>query len=127
MIIHLIDDDSATLMYHEFGLKKGNSDSIVKSFLSATEYLDFISSSSFETPNLVLIDINMPVMNGLELIKTLEQKHKNKFSKSKIYIVSSSLHFQDVDEANSIDILSGYFQKNISIEKMKELTKTIIE
>lgn len=77
-------------------------------------------------PDILFLDINMPVMDGWEfleeylLIKPLMPKTVV------IYMVSSSVDERDVLKAKSISALSGYLVKPISSENIMDVILEII-
>ena len=62
-----------------------------------------------EQPNLILMDINMPIMSGFEF---LDEYHKRFLNKEvSIYMVSSSISKIDQQKANSYANVHGYITK----------------
>lgn len=117
----IIDDDPVFV----FGAKKimelGN---ICKSFMvfpNGAEALDNLKpliSSKEKLPDFILLDINMPVMNGWdfldEFIKIPCEQNIT------IYIVTSSLDPLDLEKAKSYSNVNNYLIKPISIENLRE-------
>ncbi len=65
--------------------------------------------------DLVFTDIDMPIMNGVELIKKIR-----KIDKDMKIIICSGTNRAELEELNSFNILH-FFQKPISFEEIKEL------
>ena len=77
-------------------------------------------------PDVILLDLNMPIMDGWQFLYELVKiPNAERIS---IYIVSSSVDTRDIDKAKSYDIVNNYIIKPFSVSKiqdlMKELTKT---
>lgn len=73
--IHLVDDSATMLMSMEMLLKRaGYTVTKSESAEAARAALESIS------PKLIITDLNMPGMNGIELIKTLKQQSKFRFT-----------------------------------------------
>ncbi|MDA0176522.1 MULTISPECIES: response regulator [Mesoflavibacter] len=74
-------------------------------------------------PKLIILDINMPKINGLELL--LEIKINNDYNKIPSIIFSSSTHQNDINNAYSNNI-NSYVQKPMNYKDLKKvLTATI--
>ncbi len=72
----LIDDDPVINMVHTHIIKKTNKvKEVVKAEngLEALNYLSQLHNKNFSQPELIFLDINMPVMNGWEFLKKYDQ------------------------------------------------------
>jgi len=47
----------------------------VRTFSSGESYLAYMQNDGFGTPAVLLSDINMPGMNGLQLLREVQQRH----------------------------------------------------
>lgn len=70
-----------------------------------------------EVADLILLDINMPGMNGFEVLKELKTFNKKPFS---IVLLSCSEHIRDLTEASRLNI-DYYINKPLTIEKMQKM------
>ena len=73
-IIHLIDDSATMLMSMEMLLKRAGY-TVTKSNSAEAAIKDLEEI----TPKLIITDLNMPGMNGIDLIQTLKQQTKFRF------------------------------------------------
>jgi two-component system chemotaxis response regulator CheY len=93
MKIFIIDDEEVNLfltqrMLVNSGLKEGG----IHPFLNAEEALHYIQTGSDEDyPDVILLDLNMPVMDGWELPDALVPQWERLREKCRIYILTSSL------------------------------------
>ena len=72
---------------------------------------------------MILIDINMPVMNGWEFIEAYEAlaiEHK-----VDMYILSSSVYENDIEKTKSYKAVKGFISKPLSMERLTELVNAI--
>jgi DNA-binding NarL/FixJ family response regulator len=73
-------------------------------------------------PDVILIDINMPELNGIELTELV----KKEFEKIKIVVLTGYSQEEYIFEALQRGA-SGYLSKDISAEKVKEAIRTVYQ
>ena len=72
-------------------------------------------------PDYILLDINMPIMNGWEFLDEYKRLNLDPLGKSKIYIISSSVFSNDINKARSYPLVKDFISKPLNVEKIKEL------
>ncbi len=77
-------------------------------------------------PDVILLDLNMPIMDGWQFLDELVKIPNAE--RIPIYIVSSSVDSRDIDKAKTYSIVKDYIIKPFSVSKiqdlMEELTKS---
>lgn len=71
--------------------------------------------------SLVLLDLNMPIMDGWEFIKYCERKPY--LHNVHIIIVTSSLYQEDYEKAKSIEKILDFYTKPLKKEKLEEIMR----
>jgi CheY-like chemotaxis protein len=121
----LVDDDHATNHYHEIMLMDwGVAENIYK-VSNGQEALDFLKDKTYEKPCLIMLDINMPVMNGFEFLEEYEKLEAHEKISYVVFMLTSSLHSSDMDRAKDFNALNGYCEKPMTEEMMKEIMEKI--
>ena len=87
-------------------------------FTSAQQLLDRMQ---FDTPDLVISDISMPDMNGLELAKIIREKHP------KVRIILLTMHASAawVKQAKETGV-QGYLLKESGLQEMRDAIHTVM-
>ena len=79
---------------------------------------------AYPLPDLVLLDLAMPKMSGMEVLKWIRQQTVGK--KTKVLIFTSSEKPEDVQVANQIGA-DGYLLKPTKFDDLKKLVKSVYE
>jgi len=74
-----------------------------------------------QMPDYILLDINMPIMNGWEFLDMYNRLNIDPNGKSKIYIISSSVFSNDINKAKSYPLVKDFISKPLNVEKIREL------
>ena len=72
----------------------------------------------------VLLDINMPVLDGWSFLEQIEENNFYNLSQLNIYIVSSSADERDVLKAKRFGFLKGFIQKPLSEEDITAIIES---
>ncbi|MBW1294324.1 response regulator [Aquimarina litoralis] len=92
---------------------------VFKNGQEALNNLKAIISAKEQLPDVILLDLNMPVLDGWQFLEEFIKIPCDK--KILIYVVSSSVDPEDVLRAKSYENVSDYIVKPISVAKLKEV------
>ena len=118
-LIVLIDDDPINNLINKRLIKRFVLSPDIKEFLEAEEALKYIQSLGHINKVLILVDINMPVMNGWDFLK--EYAHFESSREDTIIMLSSSIDFQDRQKSKDFPYVSGFIEKPLTFEKLKNI------
>lgn len=85
------------------------------------ELIEISHKDASKLPDYILLDINMPIMNGWEFLDEYEKLKIDKAGKTKIYIISSSVFSNDISKAKTYASVKDFVSKPLNIEKINEL------
>lgn len=81
---------------------------VAKNGEEALEYLQDITASGGTRPDIILLDLNMPKMNGTELLTHI--RSMNEWKDTKVFIITTSDEKEDKEVTNRLGV-SGYIVK----------------
>jgi len=122
----LVDDNPDDNFYHEREIKKNNLATVVitkNTAISALEYLKQKRDNNNPLPDLILLDINMPGMNGWEFLQEYNKLDKELQSKEVIIMLTTSENSDDIQKAKSENFVSDFITKPMTNEIMKTIIK----
>ncbi len=118
-LIVLIDDDPINNLINKRLINKLNLSPKTIEFLEAEKALFYLKKPNIEKKILILVDINMPVMNGWDFLdKYVELENKRD---DRIIMLSSSIDFQDRQKSEEFPFVSGFIEKPLTHEKLETL------
>lgn len=127
-VICVIDDDKMYQFVVRKTLDLVKKPKTLLIFSDGEEALDFIKSklhSSVELPDIIFLDINMPIMDGWDFLEEFLKINGKPDKKITIYMVSSSVDPVDMQKAKTYSEVSGYIVKPIGPTRMTEIIDAI--
>ena len=125
--ILLVDDDFASNYLTEMIIKDMNFAGPVYSAQDGKAALDVMKKYCLPSneelqqtcPDLILLDINMPVMDGFEFLDEYEKLQINKETPTVIILLTTSTNIRDVEKAKKYNV-KAYLEKPLSEDKLKK-------
>ncbi|MEQ8687495.1 MAG: response regulator [Imperialibacter sp.] len=120
----IIDDDQI----YVFGLRKlidfhkySKNLLVFKNGAEAIKYMKPLITSSDELPDVILLDINMPVMDGWQFLDEFVKIKPLIKKKITIYMVSSSIDEADLERAKTYEEVSDFIVKPVKAEDLEKM------
>ena len=123
-LILLVEDDQVDTMTVKRALKDLNIENPLHVAQDGETALDFLRNPKKEKPGLVLLDINLPKMNGLEFLRITKKTGEIKLIP--VVILTSSNTEQDLLECIELGV-AGYVVKPTDYQQFLDAMKTIYE
>ena len=120
----IIDDDEmyVNLVKKIIDVKKLSENLLV--FNNGQEALDYfkaiienVSENAF--PEIILLDLNMPVMDGWKFLKQFTEIKPPADLKTTLYIVSSSIDQYEIEKAKSYSMVTDYLIKPVDLDEFE--------
>ncbi len=115
----LVDDDPASNYLARLLIEEIDADIRVLTSRSGNDALNFLDGClvSDNCPDLVLLDLNMPGMDGFAFLEALQASHNPPRS---VYILTSSQYPRDIERAATFST-AGYLIKPITLEQLQAI------
>lgn len=112
--IYLIDDDAINNLLNRqfltFVLPQAN----ILTFQDARIVVRYLDEGKMPVPDLILLDVNMPELDGWEVLYHLQQRK----IKCDVIMLSSSMHFDDIERSKQYENVKCYIRKPLTEEKI---------
>ncbi len=88
--------------------------------LRALDYLRSSAEADRDTPDLLLLDVNMPYMNGFEFLAQLERALPEQ-RRPRVVLLTSSVDDRDRAKAAAFWSVLGFINKPLTVEALQQL------
>jgi CheY-like chemotaxis protein len=122
-----VDDDPITLMLCKKVIAKANFTGEIESAKDGVEALKFFDSligddsNNEDYPELIFLDLNMPIMDGWEFLDEFSKNLTQSFPKTKIIVLSSSVDPKDINKSKSYPMVLDFLPKPITVEMLNNI------
>lgn len=127
-LVLLVDDDETTNYLNERLLRTMKIAKDVKVLMNGKEALDYLtkaftpaSDTDYQRPDLIFLDIKMPVMDGFSF---LEEYHKRGMDEADLVIIlmlTSSASFYDLEKLKNYSKVKKHFSKALTKHDVNEI------
>lgn len=120
--ILLVEDDMVDAMTIKRAMNEINITNSVHHAHNGLEALEYLQDDSTPRPCIILLDLNMPKMNGIEFLE--EIKHLDEFKTIPVVVLTTSRQEQD-KVASFQNGVAGYMNKPVDYKQFVEIIRSI--
>ncbi len=118
--VMLVDDEDDYHLITRMMLKKAGFKGRFSAFLDPTEAMDHLRQTGI-SPDVLLVDINMPATNGFEFLVKCENEHLLTCSNTTVVMCSSSNRPMDMEMANQLPCVQEYVEKPLTTDQFTRI------
>lgn len=117
--IILIDDDKIVNFINRKIIQNTDANVKLLDFNEAAKALAYLQENPSHTPDIILLDINMPVMNGWEFLDSFVKLNL----RSVVYMLSSSIDSSDRLKASQYPCVRNFISKPLTADSIQNILK----
>ncbi|MDT0646964.1 response regulator [Zunongwangia sp. F260] len=125
--ICVIDDDEIYQMIMKRVIGKADVFAKRQSFCNAQDALESFENLAHSLPDLILLDINMPGIDGWQFIEEMREKRSGFEKETRIFIVTSSIAHSDYTKAKSYPEVCGFLSKPVDVAQIVNIARKLEE
>lgn len=125
--IWVIDDDQIYQMIIKKLIKRSEIFDEQAYYKCTHQVFEALENTGTFLPEVILLDINMPAMDGWQFIERLKSLFPDLAERTNIYIVSSSIAYSDKERAEDIPEITAFLSKPMTVEKLMQIGEQINE
>ena len=120
--ILLLEDDYVDALTVKRALKELRITNPLQVAGNGEEGLDYLRDKNSQQPSIILLDLNMPRMNGIEFLQIVKQD--DELRRIPVVVLTTSSEHPDKIESFNLGI-AGYMSKPVDYTKFIEVIRTI--
>lgn len=123
-----IDDDPITLLLCKKVIAKSSFSNEIITAPNGEEALHYFNTLKYNKnksnkPQLIFLDLNMPVMGGWEFLDHFTSPDYNEYNTAKVIVLSSTIDPEDLAKAKKYPIIIDFLSKPITQQMLEYLKK----
>lgn len=124
----LVDDDEIFIYLTKNIIEETKLVDLIKVFKNGLDAITFLKENSNDIdrlPEVILLDLSMPVMDGWQFLEEYIKLKPKIGKKITIYLVTSSISPADIQKAKNINAITDYIIKPVTKERFIDLIKKL--
>lgn len=133
-LILLVDDSEDDNFIHRRAITKAGIAKQVDEVYNGKEAIEYLTNSgkyasrdlAYPTPNMILLDINMPIMNGWEFLDAYNKLDDEVKAQVVVVMLTTSQSPEDLRRARALTTVADFLVKPLDVEKISSLFPTLL-
>ncbi|WP_428224792.1 response regulator [Flavobacterium sp.] len=122
---YIIDDDNIFTFVLKKLLDKHQGFGSVVDFKDGNEALNLLFAKNAELPCIILLDLNMPLLDGWQFLDELQASEV--WEQLNVFILTSSIDYHDIEKSKQYSVVKDFISKPIDHSKLDViLEKSVI-
>ncbi|WP_295335752.1 response regulator [Flavobacterium sp.] len=127
-LLALVDDDDTFVYITKKIIEKTNYVKEIRVFGNGLEALNYLKenlNSEYQLPEVIFLDLSMPIMDGWQFLDEFSHLKNKRKDKIIIYICSSSISPHDIIKAKKMSSVSDFIIKPVTKDKFSEIVLSL--
>ncbi|UMY64334.1 MULTISPECIES: response regulator [unclassified Flavobacterium] len=121
-----VDDDPIALLLSKLVITKSGFANDIVTLANGQEAVVYLQNELQKTGGkgpklLILLDLNMPVMDGWEFLQQFTEKLQDAYADTRIILLSSSVDPNDIRKAKDFSMVLDFFPKPLTKEMLESI------
>lgn len=124
----IVDDDPIHNMVSSKLIEKAKFAEKTDKVLSGKLALEYLNRNAEQEalPDLIFLDINMPLMDGWEFLEEYEKLRVSFQKDIHILMLTSSISPEDIEKSKTHELVFEFVTKPLSIEKLNDIKSSLM-
>lgn len=127
--ILFVDDDPITLMLCKKVISKAAFSNQIITAQNGEEainlFRNLLDDSEKTVPELIFLDLNMPIMGGWEFLEEFNKSTFKQFHNIKVIVLSSTIDPEDLEKIKEFPMVMDFLPKPISLSMLNKVTEAL--
>jgi CheY-like chemotaxis protein len=123
----LIDDNEDDQMFYRRIIDKSGLVETFHPFFMAEDALSFLREENRPPIDAILLDINMPGLNGFQFLDAATEEFGDDFAKIAVIMLTTSILEEDKRRASQYAIVRDYINKPLELEHLEAIDRMLAE
>ncbi|MEJ8757265.1 response regulator [Pontibacter sp. H259] len=123
---YIIDDDDISVFLTSMMLESHLFARTIESYVNVEDALYQLQHIPDENlPDVILLDLNMPVLNGWDFLETISQQESRFLGRCHVFILTSSVDPLEKQQATQYKLVNGFLRKPLDESSLAFITKAV--
>lgn len=123
--VMLIDDSDAINEMNKYFFQKCNSEVDINAYTNGAEALEKLQGVDLKNfPDLILLDLKMPVLDGFEFLEKVKLELPNVYDRMKVILLTTSMNKEDETKMRQFECVQDYLVKPLTFRQVSYMVAT---